>query len=177
MTRKILVAYASKYGSTAEIARSIGEVLGRTGVVADVLPAGGVPDVAPYDGVVLGGAVYAGRWHKDARHFVHRNRRTLVHRPVWLFGSGPLDVSALEERPPVPPGIRRVANRLDARDCITFGGRLTPDADGLVARLIADSGNAGDFRDFTRIESWAERIAEELAAEPERRQDHVRRNP
>ncbi len=56
--RRVLVAYASERGSTAEIAEAIGERLRRSGIGADVRPAGEVRDLAPYGSVVLGSAVY-----------------------------------------------------------------------------------------------------------------------
>ena len=89
-----LVAYCSKRGSTMEIAEWIGADLREAGVDVDVRPANSVKEVAPYDLVILGGALYMGRWHRDARRFARRHARMLRTRPVWLFSSGPLDDSA-----------------------------------------------------------------------------------
>lgn len=92
MTR-VLVAYGSRRGSTAEIARWIGDVLHGLGLEAEVAEAATVRDVTAYDAVVLGGALYAGRWHKDARRFARRHATALSGRPVWLFSSGRLDTA------------------------------------------------------------------------------------
>ncbi|GAA3775834.1 hypothetical protein GCM10022206_13160 [Streptomyces chiangmaiensis] len=73
----------------------------------NTLPAGSVGSVAPYDAVVAGGALYAGRCHGDARRFVRRHGRALAERPLWLFSSGPLDASASERDIPPSPACGR----------------------------------------------------------------------
>ena len=87
---KLLVAYASKHGSTAEIAEAIGDELRAAGVEADVAQASEVGDVARYAGVVLGSAVYMKRWRPEARHFLRLLERELGDRPLWIFNSGPV---------------------------------------------------------------------------------------
>ncbi|MEV5312443.1 flavodoxin domain-containing protein [Streptomyces sp. NPDC052610] len=164
MTEKVLVAYGTTNGSTARIAETVADVLRTRGLTVETAPAGAVDDVTPYDAVVVGGALYAGRWHKDARRFVRRHRRALAERPLWLFSSGPLDSSAGERNIAPVPGVRRVMVRLDAQEHITFGGCLEEGARGFVARMILRDGRGGDFRDFPGIERWAARVADEMAA-------------
>lgn len=163
MTGNVLVAYGTTNGSTAQIAEAIVDVLRKDGLTADTLPARSVASVSSYDAVVVGGGLYAGRWHKDARRFVRRHGRALAERPLWLFSSGPLDPSASERDIPPVPGVQKVMTRLDAREHITFGGCLEEGAKGWVAGMILRSGKGGDFRDFTAIEEWAGRVAAELA--------------
>ena len=96
------------------------------------------------DAVVLAGALYAFRWHRDARRFARRFAEELRERPVWLVSSGPLDDSAAAtEIPPVNrwPGV----GELGARGHVTFGGGSSP-APGLPASAMAKK-NAGDWRD------------------------------
>ncbi|MFF9623674.1 flavodoxin domain-containing protein [Streptomyces griseosporeus] len=162
MNATVLVVHGSANGSTAQIADAVAAVLSKEGLTADTRPAGTVRDVSSYDAVVIGGALYAGRWHKDARRFARRHRRALAERPVWLFSSGPLDPSAGERDIPPVPGVRRVMERIDAREHITFGGRLEEGARGWVARMLLKNGKGGDFRDFDQIERWAARVAGEL---------------
>jgi menaquinone-dependent protoporphyrinogen IX oxidase len=162
MTGKVLVAYGTTNGSTAQIAEAIAEVLRKDGLTVDALPAGSVASVASYDAVLVGGGLYAGRWHKDARRFVRRHGKVLAERPLWFFSSGPLDASAAERDIPPVSGVQRAMIRLDARDHVTFGGSLEEGAKGLVAGMILRSGKGGDFRDFTQIEAWAGRVADEL---------------
>ncbi|ANS70138.1 hypothetical protein SLINC_7914 [Streptomyces lincolnensis] len=164
MTGKVLVAYGTTNGSTARIAEAIADVLGKEGFTSEALPAGSVARVTPYDAVVIGGGLYAGRWHKDARRFVRRHGHDLAARPVWLFSSGPLDASASERDIPPVPGVRKAMSRVDAKGHVTFGGCLEEGAKGWVARMIVRNGKGGDFRDFAQIEEWARRIAEELVA-------------
>ncbi|ARP73858.1 flavodoxin [Streptomyces sp. MUSC 125] len=160
---KVLVTYGTTNGSTAEIAEAVAGVLGKAGLTAEALPARSVTSLAPYDAVVVGGGLYAGRWHKDARRFVRRHRRELAARPVWFFSSGPLDASAAERDIPPVRGVHRAMIQLDVRGHVTFGGRLEEGAKGRVARMILRSGKGGDFRDFTAIEKWAAQIAGDLA--------------
>ncbi|MGY0020391.1 flavodoxin domain-containing protein [Streptomyces sp. YJ-C3] len=157
---RVLIAYGTKNGSTAEIARHLGEVLAKEGCAMTVCPADEVGvDVSAYDAVVLGGALYAGRWHRDARRFARRARRDLATRPVWLFSSGPLDASAPDRDIAPVRGVRRVADRIDARGHVTFGGRLDEHARGFTARMIVRSGRGGDYRSFEQVTAWAEGIA------------------
>ncbi|WP_320784582.1 flavodoxin domain-containing protein [Streptomyces sp. CRN 30] len=161
-----LVAYGTTNGSTGEIAEAVARTLREHGVTAEALPAPSVRDVTPYDAVVVGGALYAGRWHKDARRFVRRNRRALAVRPVWFFSSGPLDASAAERDVPPVRGVRRDMAHLDVVGHVTFGGCLREGARGRLARVILRNGKGGDFRDFPAIEAWAADLAKEIAAAP-----------
>ncbi|MBZ4019647.1 flavodoxin domain-containing protein [Streptomyces purpurogeneiscleroticus] len=160
----ILVAYGTKNGSTAEIADVIADTLRAAGPRCEVRPAADVRDVTEYDAVVLGGALYAGRWHRDAVRFARRHRKALAGRPVWLFSSGPLDPSAGERDIPPVRGAARAAAHLDAREHITFGGCLKEGARGFLARMILKQGKGGDFRDMDRIRAWARGTAKEIEA-------------
>ncbi|WP_371667262.1 flavodoxin domain-containing protein [Streptomyces sp. NBC_00289] len=162
MTDTVLVAYGTTNGSTAEIAEAVADVLRKDGLTVESRPAQSVTNVARYDAVVVGGGLYGGRWHKDARRFVRRHRAVLAERPVWLFSSGPLDASASERDIPPVRGVRRAVIRLDAREHVTFGGCLEEGARGRVAGMILRSGKGGDFRDFGVIQAWAHGIADEL---------------
>ncbi|MDQ0834277.1 menaquinone-dependent protoporphyrinogen oxidase [Streptomyces achromogenes] len=162
MTSTVLVTYGTTNGSTVQIAETIADVLGKYGLTVEVIPAPSVASVASYDAVVVGGGLYAGRWHKHARRFLRRHRRDLAERPLWLFSSGPLDASASERDIPPVPGVRKAMAELDAREHVTFGGCLEEGAKGWVARMILRNGKGGDFRDFTAIETWAAHVADEL---------------
>ncbi|MEE1938954.1 flavodoxin domain-containing protein [Streptomyces sp. TRM 70361] len=163
--QRVLVAYGTRNGSTAEIAEWLGAALREKGLDTDVLPAAEVGDPGGYDAVLLGSGLYAGHWRHDAVRLARRHRQALARRPVWLFSSGPLDASADERDIPPAPGPARIAARVDARGHATFGGRLTEDARGFVARQIVKQGKGGDFRDRERIRRWAHSVAAELAEE------------
>jgi menaquinone-dependent protoporphyrinogen oxidase len=160
MTR-VLIAYGSKRGSTGEIAKAIGWTLEETGLEVDVRPAAEVGDVGPYGAVVLGGAVYINLWHRDAKRFGRRFTGALRNRPVWLFSSGPLDLTAEEREIPPVAFVAKLAERIGARGHATFGGRLAPDATGYAASAMAKN-VAGDYRNFGEIRVWASRIGREI---------------
>lgn len=159
---RVLVAHGSRRGGTAELAGSIADHLAAAGVPAEVRAARDVARLAAFRAVVLGGALYRGRWHPDARRFVRRHARELRARPVWLFASGPLtDLPSPHERAPATT-VASAAARVGARDVATFGGRLAPDAPGFVAGRMVARGRGGDFRDAAQIQGWAAHIAHEL---------------
>ncbi len=160
--RKVLVAYASKHGATAEIAMAVGETMGRTGLDVDVRGVDEVADVATYDAVVVGSSVYVMRWRPEAVRFLRRNRRVLSGRPVWLFDSGPLDDSADTSPQPLPKKVASLADAIGIRGRANFGGKLTEDAKGFIARKMVEGGTGGDFRNFDRIREWATEVAAEL---------------
>ncbi|MGY0234220.1 flavodoxin domain-containing protein [Longispora urticae] len=153
-----LVAYGSAHGSTAEIAGWIGEALRERGLHVEVRDAAAVDDVTEYDLVVLGGALYAHRWQRDARRFARRHREALTGRRVWLFSTGPLDRTAEDGSIAAVPKVARIAEKLHARGHVTFGGRLAADSTGFLASRMART-MAGDFRNRTQVTAWAYAIA------------------
>src|SRR5262245_22635349 len=89
MPAHVLVAYASKHGSTREVAESIADTFRGHELDVDLQEAEAVEDVRAYDGVVLGGALYTGRLHSDARRFLRRHRAELARRPLAVYAMGP----------------------------------------------------------------------------------------
>lgn len=163
---RVLVAYATKNGSTAGIAKAIGEELDRMGLATDVHEVSEIRDLSPYRAVVLGSALYLGRWQKEALKFGKRHADELLRVPVWLFASGPLDRSADEtDIPPVEAAVE-LASRIHARGHRTFGGRVTEETKGFVAQSMVKQGRGGDFRNFDQIHGWAQEIGNELLATP-----------
>jgi menaquinone-dependent protoporphyrinogen oxidase len=164
---KVLVAYGTKYGATAEIAERIGEVLRQEGLEADVVRADRAGDLSNYQAVVLGSAVYIGRWRKEAARFLEDKEAALAEKPVWLFSSGPTD-----EGDPVelmqgwrfPGKLQPIADRIGARDIAIFHGVADPDKMNFIERWMLKNVGAstGDFRDWEAITAWAKAIAEEL---------------
>ncbi|MDX1620874.1 MAG: flavodoxin domain-containing protein [Nitriliruptorales bacterium] len=160
---RVLVAYASKMGGTAELAEWLGDALREEGFDVDVRDAEDVVGLVGYRAVVLGSALYVFRWHRNARRFVRRHRRELEERPLWLFSSGPLDDSATEGDVPPVRDVRRAMERIAVIDHATFGGRLPADASGFPARAMAKE-SAGDWRDPEQVREWAREIAAHLHA-------------
>jgi menaquinone-dependent protoporphyrinogen oxidase len=165
MGPNVLVAYATKHGSTREIAEAIGRTLEEAGLAVDVRTAAEVRDLSAYGAVVLGSALYSAHWQRDANRFVKRHLDALRERPVWLFSSGPLDRSADLADIPLTVHVARDVDPIGARGHRTFGGRLLPDTPGVDEALLATH-RVGDFRDFDRIRAWASEVAAALLADP-----------
>lgn len=170
MDNKILVAYATKHGATTEIAEKIGQVLREAGLQADVLPVNRVSDLTPYKALVLGSAVYIGRWRKEAANFLKANEKELTERPVWLFSSGPTgggDPVELMKGWRIPEALQPIADRIQPRDIAVFGGALDPKKLNFIERWMIKNVKApvGDFRDWNAITSWATVIADTLKKE------------
>jgi menaquinone-dependent protoporphyrinogen oxidase len=164
---KVLVAYASKYGATAEIAEKIGQVLCEAGLDTDVLPADRVGDLTPYKAVVLGSAVYIGMWQKKAATFLKANEKALAERPVWLFSSGPAgegDPVELTQGWRFPKSLQPVADRIGPRDIAVFHGNVDIEKVNFIEKAAIRNVKApfGDFRDWEAIAAWATGIADVL---------------
>lgn len=159
---QVLVAYGSKRGGTAGLAKMIGDELAAAGLQSVVQPARAVRSLDGFDAVVVAGALYAKRWHHDARRFVRRFAKVLRERPVWLVSSGPLDGSAVEGDIPAVKHVAREMSRIGARGQVTFGGRLEATAKGFPAAAMAKK-MAGDWRDPAHVRTWVSGVAEELA--------------
>jgi menaquinone-dependent protoporphyrinogen oxidase len=163
---RVLVAYATKTGGTAGIAKAAGEELQKLGLATDVLDVGEVRNLSPYQAVVLGSAVYFGKWRKEALRFADRHAEELRQRSVWLFESGPTDTSADEGKAAPAKTAEELAREIGARGPVVFGGRFMPENAGPITRRLVASGEGGasfgDYRNFDRIRNWAREIGEEL---------------
>lgn len=156
---KVLVAVASKHGSTAEMGRRIGMVLAARGLEVTIAAAENAPDPAVFDAIVLGSAVYGGRWREEAKWFADRIGATTEPPRVWLFSSGPLGDPPFPEEDPTDA--LRVIETTQAVEHHVFAGRLERSDLSFGERAIVAAVRApdGDFRDWEEIESWAESIA------------------
>jgi len=167
METGVLVAYASKYGATAEIAEKIGEVLRQADLQVDVLPVKQVKDVTPYRAVVLGSAAYIGQWRKEAVKFLGNNEKLLAERFVWLFSSGPAgegDPLQLLKGWRFPEKIRPIIDRIKPVDIALFHGVVDMEKLNALEKFMIKNVKSpiGDFRDWDAIASWATSIAGEL---------------
>ena len=168
---KILVAYASKHHSTAEIANVIGEVLQCSDELqVDIRSVEVVEDIALYDAVILGSAVYMGQWQATATDFLKKYEQELEQRPVWLFSSGPIgqgDPATLLKGWQFPEALQAIAMRIKPRNIALFHGKLDPNTLNFLERSTIKLVHAktGDSRDWTAIRAWAENIAQALVVE------------
>lgn len=162
---EVLVTAASRHGATAGIAVAIATVLEDRGLAVTVLDPSEVVRVEGYDAVVLGSAVYAGHWLSSARQLAARFQHQLVARPVWLFSSGPVGdpPRPLETATDVPALLAMT----EAREHVTFAGRLDRGRLGLAERAVARATRVadGDARDWAEIADWSASIADVLVRE------------
>jgi len=174
MENSILVAYATRYGSTQEVAKRIATTLREEGLTVEVQPAKQVRTLAGYRAVVLGAPLYIGRWLKDARSFLEQHPAALMTRPVAIFTLGPTrgdedweTVQAqLDKELGQYPWLNPVAVEL-------FGGKYDPTKlrflDKLLTALPASPLHdlpANDLRDWDAIHAWASSLAPQLTATP-----------
>lgn len=163
---RVLVTYASRMGSTEEVAQAIGDRFSERGLEPVVLPVDGVGTLAGFDAVIIGSAVYLRRWLPEATRWLKANAPELAQRPIWLFQSGPCG-SDSPHPGRVPRAIQRVAARIGTGPPVTFGGRLDHGhARSPLQRWVSTGPLAGDYRDWTAIRSWADAIVDHLARTP-----------
>ena len=160
---KLLVTYASKYGSTAEIAEVIGQELRKRHYEAEVKSIDAVDSLAGYDAFVVGSAVYAGGWMKPAARFLRSNQDLLASHPVWLFSSGPTgqgDPNQIMDGWTFPEDLKAVLEKINPKDVILFHGKIDPDRLSSTERMIIKSVKAtvGDYRDWLVVRGWVRKI-------------------
>ena len=167
MTR-VLVTYASKHGSTEEIARAIAHELHERNLDVDCVDVGDA-SLGVFDAVILGSAVYMGRWRSEARHFLKKHSDTLRAIPFWIFSSGPVGEKADDEIEQnskwlEPHRILELAEAAGMRGHIVFGGRLPTDPHGFVENSMVRNTpeEFHDSRDWDAIRRWADEVAEKL---------------
>ena len=160
---KVLVAVASKHGSSIEIGQVIESTLRSAGLTVDLARLEDDPSLDGYDAAVLGSGVYSGHWMRAAREYVDAHEAELKAIPVWLFSSGPVGdpPRPLEN----PAEVASVVKRIGARGHRLFAGKIDGSElrvaeKALVALVRAEQ---GDFRPWSEISVWAESIAESLA--------------
>lgn len=174
----VLVAYASRHGSTADIAERIAKTLTLRGHPAEAVPVERVQNLADVQAVVIGSAAYMGKWLGPARGFVRRHRDELGRLPVWLFSSGPLGPDTVDDQgrdvleASRPQEFEDLDRAVQPRGTAVFFGAFDPaDAPvGMSERLVRSMPSvkralpAGDFRNWQAIDDWASQIADELDA-------------
>ena len=157
MGDRILVAYATKRGSTREVAEAIAGVLEGEGLPVELCPAEDVEDLDGYAGVVLGGALYMGRLHHDARRFLKRFRERLAALPTAVFAMGPTSVEEDEVRRSREQLDRALAAvpEIDPLFVAIFGGVVDPEKLSFPFKRMP----AFDARDWDDIRTWSTGIA------------------
>lgn len=159
MPTKVLVAFATSYGSTQEVAEAIAAILREEGVEVDLRPLREVRSLAGYSAVILGAPLIMHSWHKDARNFLSRHRQELLQLPVAAFALGPVHEphdeqewqdsrAQLDKELAKFPWFQPVALEM-------FGGRFDPALLRFPLNKLAGPAPASDIRDWDAIRAWA----------------------
>jgi menaquinone-dependent protoporphyrinogen oxidase len=168
MSNLILVAYATRYGSTQEVAEEIAKTLREGGHDVDIQPVRKVQTLARYSAVVLGAPLIMYEWHKDAIRFLKQHREGLIQRPLAIFALGPVhdpydDAEWQASRAQLDkafakfPWMRPVALEM-------FGGKFDPSKLGFPINFLAGAEPASDIRDWTMIRTWTRQLPAKLGA-------------
>ena len=171
---RVQVIYGSRLGATRGIAERIAKRLREDRLDVTLQSASEVVAFVDAEAFVVGSGVYGGQWAKEAADYVRQNRAVLVHRPVWLFSSGPVGNLATRHAPVEPKEVATLRAMVNPREHRIFFGALdrstlAGSALGFAERLIAKTMiPEGDYRDWKAIEDWAANIARELARVPAR---------
>lgn len=158
MTGRILIAYVSRKGSTAEIAQAVGKELESTGNTVEVAEMKKVSSLAGYNAIVIGAPLYMGRMVGDVGKFVGEHREELINVPVAAFAVGISPVS--KEAGSVEYGMKKLHSSLTPLQPVAttlFAGRLDPTQLSFISRKMMEMAKipSGDFRDWNAIASWA----------------------
>jgi menaquinone-dependent protoporphyrinogen oxidase len=161
MEKKVLVTYASKYGSTGGVADAVGKELCSKGVAADVALIKNVVNLSSYQGVVIGSAIYMGKWMPEAEDFVKKNRDILRQVPVAYFLvcmtlSQPTEEKQAKVLSYMDP-ILKAAPEIKPVGIGTFAGALDYNNLSWIYKTVMKSKGSpeGDFRDWNTIRTWA----------------------
>jgi menaquinone-dependent protoporphyrinogen oxidase len=170
MSASILVAYATRYGSTREVAEAVASTLRAAGLEVDIRPMCKVDALGGYRAVVMGAPLYTFCWHRDALEFLEKHREALASRPVAVFALGPFEDeekewrevrAQLEEELAKFPWLRPLATEV-------FGGKFDPAKLSLPWSLLAGMRTvpATDIRDWAAIAAWARNLSTRLELAP-----------
>ncbi len=163
MSSSVLVAYATRYGSTQEVAEAVAATLRERGLEVDLQPMRQVRTLGHYGAVVLGAPLYMFRWHKDAINFLERHRAALTALPVAIFALGPFHAEEKEFQEARGQLDKELAKFpwLTPKVIEIFGGKFDPEKLTFPHNLVPALKNmpASDARDWTVIRAWASDLA------------------
>jgi menaquinone-dependent protoporphyrinogen oxidase len=169
MADSVLVAYATRSGSTKEVSEAVAATLREHGLAVEIQPMKAVSSLIGYHAVVLGAPLIMHHWHKDARRFLSRHHATLEKLPVAVFALGPVHDDEkewqgvrdqLDSTLSKFPGFKPIAVDI-------FGGRFDPTLLGFPWKLVPGLKKipSSDIRDWTAIRTWARNLSEKFQSD------------
>jgi len=161
-TKSILLAYATRFGSTQEVAENMTAELRKRGLEVDIQPMQEITTLDNYDAVVLGAAIYNSKWHTNAHQFLAQHQEALMQRPLAIFALGPLSSSEAAKRNSRRQLDKELAKYpwLNPVALEIFAGKYDPTKPGLGSfyRLLPTR----DYRDWKAIRTWANALSAQL---------------
>jgi len=166
MSKKILVGYATRYGSTEETAKMIATTLQNAGFEVDNLPVKEVKSIADYKAVILGAPLFMFHWHKDVLRFLSKHQQILLNLQVAIFALGPTHdpYDEQEWRDSWSQLNKELANYswLKPVEIEMFGGKYDPALLKFPLKMMAGKVPASDIRDMEAIRAWTEKLISKL---------------
>jgi menaquinone-dependent protoporphyrinogen oxidase len=164
--KRVIVAYASKCGSTAEVAQAIGTVLAERGWSVDVMAVQKVKNLSGYQAAVLGAALRMGKPLSEFNRFVAKFNPTLKQLPLAVFSLGlAMRTDTPENRAKTLGFLQPALEQLpDGIPVAPFGGKLdyqtlSPFYRWVFQRDKSGEMAPGDWRDWKAIQGWAAALA------------------
>jgi len=167
MSASVLIAYATRYGSTQEVAERIAQILIQSGYEVEVLPCKKVETIEQYQFFVIGAPFFIGRILKDAKNFLLKNQDVLSKKPVAFFALGPIGETEKE--------LSETQSQLDKElkqfpwfkpiSTVMFGGKYNPEKLRLLDKFLTlppasplHNLATSDARNWENIKDWAEKL-------------------
>lgn len=166
MSKKILVGFASRYGSTEETANLIGDSLRNENFDVDVMRVKEVKSLADYQAIILGAPLFMFHWHKDVLKFLSTHQEILMDKFIAIFALGPTHdpYDEQEWRDSWSQLNKELAafSWLKPVEVEMFGGKYDPDYLKFPLKIIAGKTPASDIRDIEAVKAWAGKLADKL---------------
>ena len=163
MTKKVLVAYATKLNSTIEVTQAIGETIAQNGTTVEIKPIKDIPDITGYDAAIIGSAIRMGQWLPEATNFVKDHLGVLSQIPTAIFSVHILnlgdDPESQKERLAYTDPVNKMLSPIAEA---FFAGKIDPARLNFFERLLFKvvHSPAGDFRDWENIRNWANEVSQ-----------------
>lgn len=166
MSTKILVGYATRYGSTRDVAEMIANTVREAGFEVDVSQVRDIKSLVEYKAVILGAPLFMFHWHKDVLRFLSKHQRILLDLQVAIFALGPTHdpYDEQEWRDSWSQLNKELANYswLKPVEIEMFGGKYDPTMLKFPLKMMAGSVPASDIRNVEAIQAWARKLTEKL---------------
>ena len=162
MAKKVLLVYASKHGSTREVAEAIVKTMREKGLEVDLQQASQARALNEYGAVVLGAPLYLYHWHKHAIQFLRRHEKELKRLPTAVFAIGPSFNGDEKEWLETRDQFRKEMAKfpwLKPVESEVFGGKFDPANLSFPMKYFLKDLPAADLRDWDAIAAWAAEVA------------------